>query len=34
MLCSIAENCQHDIIINQDLVLQGLKIIYDRNGAR
>ena len=33
-LCSIAENCQHDIIINQDLVLQGLKIIYDRNGAR
>ena len=28
---SIVKNCKHDIIINDDLVLEGLKIIYNKN---
>lgn len=30
-LCSITENCKHEVVENKDLVLQGLKIIYDKN---
>ena len=28
---SIVPNCKHDIIINDDLVLEGLRIIYNKN---
>ena len=28
---SIAKNCKNDIIINDDLILEGLKIIYKKN---
>lgn len=30
-LCGITRNCTHEIVENKDLVLQGLKIIYDKN---
>lgn len=30
-LCDIACECRHDMIVNKDLVLQGLKIIFDKN---
>lgn len=28
---TIAKNCSHDIIIDKDLLINGLRIIYDRN---
>lgn len=30
-LSGLTENCKHDVVLNPDLVLQGLKIIYDKN---
>lgn len=31
LACSIVKNCKYDIIINDDLILEGLKIIYKKN---
>lgn len=30
---SITENCRHDIVIDEHLLLDGLKIIYDKNNS-
>ena len=30
-LCDIAKYCSHDIILNKDLLLEGLKIVYEKN---
>ena len=31
---SIVNNCKHDIIINDDLILEGLRIIYGKNNSQ
>lgn len=31
---SIVKNCRHDIIINDDLVLEGLRLIYNKNAQK
>ncbi len=28
---SIVKNCKHDVVINDDLILEGLRIIYNKN---
>lgn len=30
-LCHIAEGCRHEMVIDQDLLLDGLKLIYQKN---
>lgn len=30
-LCSLVEHCRHQIVINKNLTLEGLRIIYEKN---
>lgn len=30
-LCDICKDCRHDMVLDKNLVLDGLKLIYDRN---
>lgn len=30
-LCDVVKHCKHDIVINKSLLLEGLKVIYDKN---